>query len=51
MLVTWKFIASDRRVDLFDLYKYTSFVNGTSQDYVPKTQIRLIEKALDVGSH
>ena len=51
MLVISKFIACHRRVDLLVTYQYIFFVNGTSQDYEPKTQIRLIEKALDVGSH
>ena len=46
MLVISKFIACDRHVDLFVI-----FCELTSQDFVPKMRIRLIEKALDVGQH
>ena len=50
MIVISKLVACDSGVDLYVLY-LPIFCELTSRDYVPKMRIRMIEKALDVGSH
>ena len=51
MVVVSKFIACDRQADLCVIVYMPIFCELRSYYYMTKRRIRLIEKALDVGSH